>query len=554
MSEAAAAQGQKSASYEPPALRQVRESAMAMMSEGKSDEAFEFLMLTLAALMSQKRDLELHLAKLRKEQAGKSTEKIDPRQLLLMFEGMIETAAAGGEIAIDPEEEDREDAQLDQEIKQAEEESGHSKTKRRGKRRPQTKPEVRREDHYYKVPEGKRGCDSCERLKAVLSEDISITYELVPAHIIEHVHHQEVLACSCCKDGVTTAAGPLKIIDRSPATASLLANLIVCKYLDHYPLHRMHRMYGRIGITIPVSTMADWIAVSADMLTPIVDVLFVRMLTAYVVRTDGTGLKVLDSASPENIVRGTIWCYVGDDRDVVFRYAPTGEGESGPWKFLAGRQGYVQADAANVFDRLFNGQVADAIEVGCWFHARRKLFALHDTDCRVAYPLRLIARLYRFEHLADARGLEEEDRSRLRQKRSLPVLDKLKSWLAAMHASEPPGSALAKAITYQINHWEALTRFVNDGRLDLDNNVCERQFRDIALGRKNYLFAGSHQAAARAAVLYSLTRTCDQHQVPIAPYLTDVLTKLASGWLHSRIDELLPDRWKALHFKDPLQQ
>ena len=553
MSEAAAAQEQRRASHEPAALRQVRESAMAMMSGGKSEDAFEFLMSTLAALMRQNRDLELHLAKLRKEQAGKSTEKIDPRQLLLMFEGMIESAAAAGE-AIDPEQEDREDEKLSEEIQQAEEESGYTKKKRRGKRRPQTKPEVRREDHYYKVPEEERDCDNCGRLKGVLSEDISITYELVPAHIIEHVHHQEVLACSRCKDGVTTAVGPLKIIDRSPATASLLANVIVCKYVDHYPLHRMHRMYGRIGITIPVSTMADWIAVCADMLTPVVDVLFDRVLTAYVVRTDGTGLKVLDSQSPENIVRGTIWCYVGDDRDVVFRYAPTGEGESGPWKFLAGRHGYVQADAANVFDRLFNGTVADAIEVGCWFHARRKLFALMDTDCRVAYPIRLIARLYRLEHLADARGLEGEERSRLRQERSLPVLNKLKDWLAAIHASEPPGSALAKAITYQINHWQALTRFINDGRLGLDNNVCENQFRDIALGRKNYLFAGSHQAASRTAVLYSLTRSCDQHHVPIAPYLTDVLTKLASGWSHSRINELLPDRWKALHFKDPLHQ
>jgi transposase len=527
---------------------------MAMMSQGKSDDAFEFLMSTLAALMSQNRDLELHLAKLRKEQVGKSTEKIDPRQMMLMFEGMIEAAAAGDEVAVDPQEEDREDAQLDQEIRQAEEESGRTKTKRRKKRQPRTKPEVKREDHYHKVPEEERACGICGRLKAILSEDISRTFELVPAYIIEHIHHQEVLACPCCKDGVSTAAGPLKIIDRSPATAPLLADVIVCKYVDHIPLHRMHRMYGRIGITIPVSTMADWIAACADMLSPVVDVLFAQALTATVVRTDATGLKVLDSDSPENIVRGTIWCYVGDDLDVVFRYAPTGEGESGPWKFLAGRQGYVQADAANIFDRVFNGQVADAIEVGCWSHARRKLFALQDTDCRVAYPLRLIARLYRIEHLADAKGLEGKDRARLRQERSLPVLNKLKGWLAAIHAGEPPGAALAKAITYQINQWEALTRFVNDGRLDLDNNLCERQLRDIALGRKSYLFAGSHQAASRAAVLYSLTRTCAQHQVPPAPYLTDVLTKLASGWRQSRIDELLPGSWKALHFQETTHQ
>jgi hypothetical protein len=188
--------------------------------------------------------------------------------------------------------------------------------------------------------------------------------------------------------------------------------------------------------------------------------------------------------------------------------------------------------------------VASATELGCWAHGRRRLVALQETDCRVAYPLKLIARLYRIEHLADVQQLTPGARAELRQARSTSVLEKIKRWFGATHVSEPPSTDLRKAVDYVLNHWRALTRFVTDGRVSLDNNVCEQQLRDIALGRKNYLFAGSHEAAKRAADLYSLMRTCAQYGVPPLPYFTDVLTKLARGWDTARLDELLPHRWQ----------
>lgn len=342
---------------------------------------------------------------------------------------------------------------------------------------------------------------------------------------------------------MTTAEGPAKVLDRSAADASLLADIVVSKYVDHCPLHRLNRIYGRSGVELPVSTMADWVAAVADLVTPLVDRLAERVKAAYLVRTDSTGLRVLDPASPAHIEMGTVWSYVGDDRDVVFRYTSTGEGETGPWAFLAGRRGYVQADAASVFDRLYTGQVATAIEVGCWAHARRGLVALQDTDSRVAYPLKLIARLYRIERLADVEQRSAESRLALRQARSAALTEKLHRWLVATVAGEPPSTALAKAAGYFINHWAALKRFLEDGRLGLDNNLCEQQLRGIALGRKNYLFSGSHAAAERSAALYSLMRTCAQWQVEPLPYLTDVLRKLASGEYADRLDELLPDRW-----------
>ena len=405
-------------------------------------------------------------------------------------------------------------------------------------------PGVEKQTHRVEVPESERACGQCGRKMKSIGEDVSRRLEYVPGHFVEHEHHLEKYACGACKEGVTSAAAPPQVLERCAADASLLAHVVVSKFADHSPLHRLSRIYARSGADIPVSTLSDWTAGVGDLVEPLIERLAERVLKAYIVRTDATGLRVLDPASPENIQRGSIWALIGDDRDVVFRYTPTGEGASGPWEFLAGRKGYIQADASNVFDRLFNGKVASAVELGCWSHGRRRLVAIRDTDCRVAYPLKLIGRLYRIEHLADARELTPEDRAELRHKRSHPVLEKRQRWFVATSASEPPSTDLAKAAAYVLNHWVALTRFLEDGRVSLDNNICEQQLRDIALGRKNYLFAGSHDAAQRAARLYSLMRTCAQYGVPPLPYLTDVLHKLARGWDNDQLDELLPHRWQ----------
>jgi transposase len=542
---ATATMQQRTAPAELSALRQIRESAQALLADGKVDEVFDFFVSALDAVLRKTRDLELLVAKLRRQQVGKKSERIDPGQLQLLFEVLCAQpgAADGATTAIDPEAEAREDAELDREIKDAEQ--GKAQGKGRRNRRSRVRAgKVERQVHHHEVPEAERKCATCGEAKDRIGEDITHILEYIPGHFIEHEHHRDKFACGKCKDGVTTAPGPEKVIDRSPADASVLAHVVVSKIEDHCPLHRLHRIYLRSGVDIPVSTMSDWMGEVADLLQPLTDRLAARILSAYIDQMDATGVKVLDPQSPENIERGTMWCYVGDERDVVFRYTPTGEGATGPWNFLAGRTGYVQADAASVFDRVFNGQAASAVEVGCWSHGRRKMADLRDMDCRVAYPLKLIARLYRVEHLADARGLAPDQRAELRKERSQPTLEKLKHWLVAIQGNEPPASDLAKAAGYMINQWVALTRFIHDGRLRLDNNLCERQLRSITLGRNNFLFFGSHQAAARAAILYSITRTCALHGVPPLPYITDVLRKLAAGWPQSRIDELLPDRWQ----------
>jgi transposase len=528
---------------ESTALRQVRESALALLREGKAEESLEYSLSALEAVLAKTQELELLVAKLRRASWNGKSERIDPAQLSLLYQALLDQG--GVEVAPDAEVEAQEDAALSEEIAAAERDREEAKQGEKGrKRRSLNTRGVAKQTQRVAVPESDRSCRHCGRTMQSIGEDVTRRLEYVPGHFVEHEHHLEKLACGACKEGVTTAPAPVQVLDRSAAGASLLAHVVVSKFADHMPLHRLRRIYARSGAHIPSSTLSDWVAGVGDLVAPLVQCLEDRVRGAYIVRTDATGLRVLDPGSPGNVQRGSIWAVVGDDRDVLFRYTPTGAGATGPWEFLAGRKGYIQADAASVFDRLFDGQAASAVEIGCWSHGRRRLVALQDTDCRVAYPLKLLARLYRIEHLADAQGLSPEQRAELRKERASPILERLKRWFVATAAGEPPSSDMAKAAAYCLNHWTALTRFVEDGRVSLDNNLCEQQLRDIALGRKNYLFAGSHDAARRAARLYSLTRTCAQYGVPPLPFFTDILTKLGAGWPADRLDQLLPHAWK----------
>ena len=298
---------------------------------------------------------------------------VAPEQLALLLEQMRQLEPPVLEKS-ESEADARKDAVVEQAIER-EEKTARADGRRARRRRERWRTRaIEREVHHVDVHVAERRCAGCGREKRRIGADITRTLEYVPAHFREHEYHLAKYACGTCKDGVSTAEGPAKVIEKSTADASVLAQVVVSKFADHVPLHRQHRIYDRSGVNIPVSTMSNWVAGVADRLLPLVDVLAARVLRAYVVRTDATGLKVLAPQSAENIERGTMWCYVGDDRDVVFRYTPTGEGATGPWQFLAGRRGYIQADAAGVFDRLFNGQEASATEVGCWAHARRKLW------------------------------------------------------------------------------------------------------------------------------------------------------------------------------------
>ena len=528
----------------PDPYQQIRDSALALVTEGQHEEATEYALEALQAVLRRNRELELLVLKYRRAQMGQTSERLDSKQLMLLFEELKEL----GEVEPDTQEQDaREEAKLDQEIAEAEAELPEAAKRKRRKRGDWSTRGTGRETHQLEPSLDELACPSCGNDKTRIGSDVTRRLEFVPASFVEHEYHLIKYACSKCKNSVTTALAPPQVLERSAAGASLLAHIVVSKFADHCPLTRLNRVYERLGASIPVSTLADWVSGVGQLIEPITDRLAELVRESFLLGFDASGLKVLDPSTPENIQRGTMWCYVGDRKNVVFRYTPTGEGASGPWAFLKGRTGYIQADAANVHDRLFNGQAASAVEVGCLAHARRKLFDLLDSDARVAYPLKQIRQLYRVEKLADARRVGPDERLALRLERSQHYLDKLKRWLVRTLAKEPPAAQLAKASKYFINHWEALTRFISDGRLGLDNNIVESQIRDLALGRKNYLFAGSHKAAERTAALYGILRTCALHGVKPLPYLTDILDKLAGGWKQARLDELLPQRWQELH-------
>lgn len=226
-----------------------------------------------------------------------------------------------------------------------------------------------------------------------------------------------------------------------------------------------------------------------------------------------------------------------------FDYTPTWEAE-GPCAFLADRVGWLQADAYKGYDRLFTGPEGTAVEVGCWAHARRYYFEALPSDRRAGVALAWIGKLYEVEREAKERQLDPLGVLALRLEKSKPIIETLRKWIQETWPQAPPKSPLGQALTYSANQWPALLRFLEDGRLELDNNGCERALRAIAVGRKNWLFAGSDEGARRAAVIYTVIGTCRLSGVDPWEYVRDVLEKLAAGWLQSRLEELLPPNWR----------
>jgi transposase len=345
------------------AYAEVRSATDELKHAGRHDEALEYSLAALAAVLRKAGELELRLAKIERERVGRRGERTDHEQLALLLDELSRSAAAAD---IDPEALAREDAELTREIEDAESAQKTPRKAARGSWR--TGQKVPREVKVHTVTESEKQCSRCGREKSAMGHDEREILDYIPARFVVREHRMEKYACGHCKDGVTTAAGPADAVEQLSASASLLSHVVVSKYADHTPLTRLAGIFARSGAAISVSTLSDWSAAVADQVSPIVDALEEKVKGALVIGTDATGIKVLDPKSPENIERGTMWCYVGDGKDVLFRYAPTGEGETGPWELLRGRRGYVQADAASVFDRLFNGKVANATEVGCWSH------------------------------------------------------------------------------------------------------------------------------------------------------------------------------------------
>jgi len=412
-------------------------------------------------------------------------------------------------------------------------------------------PELRRVANPIPVPAAERACPSCGKERRCVFHETTEVIDLIPAEVIVRRDQREVLACDGCDAEMVRAPLGDKVVEGGAYGSRLVADLVVGKYRDGLPLHRQGQILERLGLAMPSSSMADQIHWATELLCPVWRQLIEDVLAAHVMHVDSTGLPVRDRDRPDGIFVGSLWGYVGDQANAVYLYTSTGkklgqrEGEIGPEQFLARRTGFTVADAATVFDRSFKRP--DLIEVACNMHARRYMVkALEAGDARAAIPLAAFKALYDVEDAV--RAAAPEARLQARRQRSKPVYDQLITWCETYRPATPPSSALGKAIGYLLNHRVALTRFLDDGMLPIDNGIVERLHRRPAITRRNFLFAGSHAAAERAAIAYSLLASCELVEVNPIDYLADILPRLARGVVIARdIPKMTPAGWKNAH-------
>ena len=415
---------------------------------------------------------------------------------------------------------------------------GESASKKRtGGRQPLAR-HLKRDRIVHDLAEEEKHCSTCQQDLRPIGEESSERYEYIPAKLTVIEDICKKYACACT---VKTATKPSQPIEKSTAGASLLAQVIVAKTADHLPLHRQEKIFERHGVDISRKTMGGWLAQCADLLKPLYGSMKEVLFQSKVIGTDDTSVKVLDVKLPFART-GRIWPYSGDADHPVILYDYTATRErAGPEEFLKGYRGYLQADAYGGYDAFFKDPARGLIEVGCWAHARRYFHkALESDQPRMGPALLLIAQLYRVEK--QARPLTAEDRIRLRHLQSQPILEKLRNYLLEIQGEVLPKSPEGRAVRYTLKNWTALTRYCEDGDLQIDNNATERAIRGIAVGRNNWVFFGSDEGGKTAAVLRSFVASCQRVGVDPFVWLKDILTRIADHPI-TRIAELLPHNW-----------
>ncbi|MBX3435837.1 MAG: IS66 family transposase, partial [Pirellulales bacterium] len=368
--------------------------------------------------------------------------------------------------------------------------------------------------------------------------------------VLKHVRHKYGCA-KCDADGynpnIATAEKPPQPIDKGLPGPSLLAYVVTSKLGDHLPLYRLERIFERNGVHVARSTMCAWMAAAGELVKPLVALMTQRIRQSRAIHTDDTPVPI-QSPGQKQCRKGRIWCYLGDEQHpyTVYDYTPNRK-RDGPQSWLAGFTGYLQADAYGGYDGVFSA--GGATEVACWAHARRKFYDAQDSDEeRSTQMLALVGQLYQIER--ESKELSDALRLAVRQERSVPVLEKIKSWLDTEQEIVLPRSPMAAAITYAQNQWTALTTYTTQGFLNIDNNASERALKRVAIGRKNWLFAGNDAAAENHARLWSMIASCERHGVDPQRYLTSVLAKIGTTPVEE-LRQFLPDVWKAEDAAEP---
>jgi transposase len=479
----------------------------------------------LIAERAQNERLRQIIKELQRHRFGRRAETLPEDQLLLGLEEVEQVAAVG-------------DAETDA----ARPVERKSRAERRRRNRGALPVHLPRVETVVDIAD--RTCPCCAGSLHVIGEDVAERLDIVPAQLRVLVVRRPKYACRACADVVVQAPAPARLIEGGLPTEASVAQVLVSKYADHLPLYRQAQIYARQGLALDRSTLADWVGHAAWHLRPVHERLLAQLKRSAKLFADETSAPVLDPGRGRTKT-GQLWAYARDDRPwggadppgVVYVYAPDRKAER-PMVHLAGFKGVLQVDGYGGYRAL--AERSDVELAFCWAHVRRRFYELAVAGAApiASEALERIAALYAVER--EINGRSADQRRSARQEKSRPIVEALEPWLKAKLDLISQKTRLAEAIRYALARWEGLTRFLDDGRIEIDSNTVERAIRPIALNRKNALFAGSDGGGEHWAIIASLIETCKLNGVEPHAYLTGVLTKIVNGHPNSRLDDLLP--------------
>ncbi|CAH1659603.1 MULTISPECIES: IS66 family transposase [unclassified Chelatococcus] len=497
---------------------------MAMTADQLPDDPDVLKAMVLARDVENARLTQI-IKELQRHRFGRRAESLPEDQLLLGLEEAEQIEAAGEE-----------------EAEHADPAIRRERAAKRRANRGALPPHLPRIEMVVDIED--HACPCCRNDLHRIGEDVSERLDIVPAQLRVIVVRRPKYACRACDDVVVQAPAPARLIEGGLPTEATVAQVLVSKYADHLPLYRQAQIYARQGINLDRSTLADWVGRAAWHLRPVHERLLEKLKASPKLFADETTAPVLDPGRGKTKT-GQLWAYARDDRPwngsdppgVAYVYAPDRKAER-PIAHLAGFTGILQVDGYGGY-RVLAGK-SGATLAFCWAHVRRRFYELAAASPApiASEALRRIAEIYRVEN--DIRGQSAGERRTARQERSRPLLAELEPWLHEKLSLISQKTKLAEAIRYTLSRWEGLTRFLDDGRIEIDSNTVERSIRPIALNRKNALFAGSDGGAEHWAVVASLIETCKLNDVEPLRYIADVLARIVNGHPNSQIDDLLP--------------
>jgi len=402
--------------------------------------------------------------------------------------------------------------------------------------------ELPREIIVHDIPEEARICECGSHLTRI-GEETAEQLKYIPAQLRVIQHIRPKYACKPCQENITIARMPKSFLPKSIATPELVAHIIVSKYTDHLPLYRQEAMWKRLDIDLSRSSLSSWILKVAELCQPVVNHLQKNILNATYVQADETTIQVLSETTRQNTQKSYMWVYRGGDLSrptIVYNYQETRGGYHAQ-EFLTGFKGFLQTDAYSGYK--WAGSNEDVVTIGCMAHARRPfadLAKLSKKQGLAMTALQYFQKLYAIEKIAREKNLSAQERYELRRTKAPPILDEFKIWLEKNRMTVPEQHKLSRAIQYVLRHWKNLTNYLQDGRIEIDNNAVENAIRPFALGRKNWLFAGSPRGAYAGAVFYTLIETCKANKMDPYQYLRTLFHRLPFCQTYEDYLPLLP--------------